>query len=182
MKKIYFLLLVALTLPLTGCGEKEGIIPSSEMSAIIADFYYADSAVEMAQEDGSKEMRYVDSMKVYEPILEAHGFTKDAFRASLSYYLREPKKLNKIYQRAAAQLEALAEEKPGVVTTDEEDVTVEEGAEPAIEKEEGTVMEEVTEDVQKDKAPKSRPQRKMRKKMTKQELKQLEEELKKSNE
>lgn len=178
MKKIYFLLLVALTLPLTGCSEKEGIIPSSEMSAIIADFYYADSAVEMAQEDGSKEMRYVDSMKVYEPILEAHGFTKDDFRVSLSYYLRDPKKLNKIYQRAAAQLEALAEAKPGVVMTDEEDVTVEEGSEPAIEKEEGTVMEEA----QKDKAPKSRPQRKMRKKMTKQELKQLEEELKKSNE
>ena len=80
---------------------------------------------------------------------------------------------------------ALADEKPGVVMTDETeeasdkpedwvDLDRPEGSEPAIEKEDSAE--------QKDKAPKPRPQRKMRKKLTRQELKQLEEELKKSNE
>lgn len=185
VKKVIFGLGFVLMLLLTGCGEPEGVIPSAEMGSILAEFYLADAEVEMAQEEGSKEMRYVDSLKVYEPILEKHGFTKEEFRASLNYYLHDPKKLNRSFQRAAAQLEAKADEKPGVVMTDETeeapdkpedwvDLDRPEGSEPAIEKEEPVK--------QKDKDAKSRPQRKMRKKLTRQELKQLEEELKKSNE
>ena len=176
LKKAIILVGIAWALLLTGCKEEEGIIPPAEMSALFAEFYLADAGVEKAQEDGSKEMRYVDSLRVYEPILEAHGYSKEAFRTSLNHYLHDPAKLTKIFQRTCTQLEALADQEVGQLDMEDAGEVDEPSGLP------GPALMEGTEPEAEKPVEKTRPQRKMRKKMTRDELKQLEEELKKNNE
>jgi len=183
LKKACMLVGIALTLLLGGCQE-EGIIPPAEMSSLIAEFYLADASIEMAQEEGSKEMRYVDSLKVYEPILVAHGFTAEDFRISINFYLHDPKQLDKIFRHSRLQLETLAEkqpdqldmedaEEPGMLENPPVPRDLMEGAEPE--------QERLEEKAGADSSAKPKPQRHRRKKMTRDELKQLEQELKKNN-
>ena len=166
----------------TGCQPK-GIIPPKDMTALFAEFYRADAVIDVVQESGANQLPF-DSLRVYRPILEARGYTDSIFRASLNYYLHEPRTLVKICTKARDELQRTADQKTGepfiddveretpeIVTHEGVAYEVREGAEPEIEKPE----------VQRDddeKPVRKGPQRKQRKKMTRQELKELEEGLK----
>ena len=166
-------LTVLLLLP-AGCRQKD-IIPSRDMEILFAEFYLADACIETA--NGSRTENYLspDSMHVYRPILEKHGYTDTMFQQSLDYYLHHPKDLTAIFKKVRVRLEKeadrpldLADDTEEVVSEEEvteEEAEVREGSEPAIEKEE----------------PGSKPVRKesRRKRMSKDDLKRLEEELKK---
>ena len=176
MKKIFpyclFALAVLLLSPLAGCRQ-EGVIPARDLTQILADFYEVDAAIDLMQEN-SRDWENVDSLRVYRPILEAHGFTDEDFRHSLDYYLHNPKTLIKICAQADEELQRRAALQPDedvlVVTEDQELPELTEGAEPALE-----IREAAGDTASK---PIRRPAgRRQHKKMTRQELKQLEKEL-----
>ena len=178
VKKTLLACLLSLFLLLPGC-RPEGVIPPDDMESLLADFYRADATIETVNE--LLEPVSVDSMRVYLPIVESYGYTKDIFRNSLDYYLHHPDKLTKIYGKVRTQLENEAARPARAVTEEEEEEAdengrtvkpaVEEGTEPAIEREEDTKDEQSA-----DKPAK--PQKKSRKKVNKADLKRLEEELK----
>jgi len=165
MKVIGKLILVFLSFSLMGC-EPEGIIPPKDMTSLIAAFYQADATLDEWQNVGSGRMNF-DSLRVYRPILEAHGYTDEDFRASISYYLHDPKTLEKICTRARDELLVMADQKQGGALVDVED------QEASLH--EGVDKEDVEE---KDLERKVKKQRRQRKNMGRKELKQLEEELK----
>lgn len=160
VKKLLFCCLCTLILLLPGC-QPEGIIPPEEMEKLFADFYRADATIELLNETSTPVE--LDSMRVYLPIVEASGYTKDVFRTSLDYYLHHPDRLSKIFTHVKTRLEQDAN-RPAQDSVERE----EEGVEPAIER------EEQADPTEEQKPPKLN---KTRKKMTKDDLKRLEEEL-----
>lgn len=186
--------LTALLLLPAGCRQN-GIIPSRDMETLFAAFYMADACIESA--NGSRAETYLnpDSMHVYKPILEKHGYTDTAFIQSLDYYLHHPKDLSAIFKKVRVRLEKEAERPLEIVDGDAEDVIseeeapedameVREGAEPAIERIEEvdkTEKEEPGIKPDPERKPQPKPVRKesKRKRMSKDDLKRLEEELKK---
>lgn len=176
MKKTLLTVLLCLLPLLPGC-QPEGIIPPEEMQSMLGEFYKADAMIELLN-DGSYPVK-LDSMRVYLPIVEAHGYTKEVFRTSLEYYLHHPDKLVKIYDRLRAQLEQEASRPARMAIEEEEEEegigedvrtmapSTGEGTEPAIERPEEPQPEKP-----------ARQQRKTRKKLNKEDLKRLEEELK----
>ena len=182
MKKAFVAAGLFLLLLLPGC-RPEGIIPPEEMSSLFAAFYQADASVELAQEMTTGEHLHYDSIRVYRPILEEHGYTEEMFRASLNYYLHNPAKLVKICDRACDWLENEADKEIDEEEMEKEEDTAlaetgtGEGTEPAIE--EPAAPSDSTVAADSTAAPeKKAPRRTKRKKMTRQELKQLEKDLK----
>ncbi|MBR1539494.1 MAG: DUF4296 domain-containing protein [Bacteroidales bacterium] len=143
------------------------------MEMLFAEFYRADATIELLNETASPVD--LDSMRVYLPIVESNGYTKDEFRASLEHYLHHPGRLSKIFDHVKARLEQEAE-RPSVIQEEERDldemgrevVEAGEGTEPAIER----IREERRLEGKQPQRPK-----KSRKKISKEDLKQLEEEL-----
>ena len=158
----------------SGCSQ-EGIIPSGEMEALLTEFYLADAAVDIAMEQTPGGASNYDSLRIYRPILEKHGFTEEDFRVSLDYYLHNPKRMTRILEHTCVALEEAADRSPGALEEEEvegvELVPVDDRVpEPTLRRDMET----------RDTGAQQKPalQRKMRKKMTKQDLKKLEEELK----
>ena len=165
----------------TGC-RPEGVIPPKDLSSLFAEFYRADATIDVMQESGSKTVIY-DSLRIYRPILEAHGYTDEDFRNSLNYYLHDPKTLVKICTKARDELTKLADREANEPFVDDQDSE----AEPMVEERVPQVVKEGVEpeaeklDATPDtggKPARKAPQRKKRQRMTRQELKQLEEDLK----
>ncbi len=173
--------LFLLLLP-TGC-RPEGIISPDDMIAMFCEFYEADACIDVIQSTGSP-IKGLDSLRVYLPIVENHGYTKEVFRSSLDYYLVHPGEMERIFRKVQSRL---AQEANGLKAgdrdavdhgaDDEENLTVgevlereiREGTEPAIELDPDTVKRKM--EMEKElKKP-------TRKKMTRKDIKQLEEEL-----
>ena len=165
-KTILIFVLVLLPL-LPGC-KQEGIIPPGDMESLLADFYKADATIQLLNE-GSTPVA-LDSMRVYLPIVESYGYTKDEFRASLEHYLHRPDQMAKMFKHLRAKLEQEAVRPSSVVSEEEEEgpvgeeLSTGEGTEPAIER------------IEEEKPVKQ--SKKNRKKLSKEEIKRLEEELK----
>ena len=102
MKNSCLLVLLPLLTLLVGC-RPEGVIPSGDMVAILSDFYLADAYIESNPDIEGVWQNY----RIYEPIVEKHGYDKAAFNESLSWYLHHPDKLQKIFKRTEAALKAL---------------------------------------------------------------------------
>lgn len=150
---------------LPGC-KPEGIIPPEGMEMLFADFYRADATIEVLHESALPVD--LDSMRVYLPIVEAHGYTKDEFRASLEHYLHHPDQMVKIFDRVKADLEREAD-RPPVIDTEEAAV----GHLPEDNLQEDHLQ---ADSLPRDKQPQR--QKKSRRKLSKDALKQLEEGLK----
>lgn len=198
LKKWFLAGLLGLLLLPAGC-RPDGVIPSKEMESLLAEFYLADAYIETMNAMGAESRVTADSMRVYLPILVQHGYTDTMFQQSLDYYLHRPKELVSMYKHVRARLEKLADEElplfddsEQIVTEEdvaapEETATVQEGAEPAIEKVKDTVATERPDpkpEVKpslKDRPASLPPPKKKsnRKRMTQNDLKRLEEELKK---
>lgn len=197
VKKWLFAGLLCLLLLPSGC-RPEGIIPPGDMETLFAAFYMADASIETLNATSGTPTFRPDSLRVYQPIIEGHGYTEDAFRASLDYYLHRPSDMVKMFKHVRVRLEQEAdrpveqldtedageeeidpEEADGAVTKHPRGI-VKEGVEPELEREPGDLPEvkRVPDLVPKpEKKPDPKPSRK-RKKMSKEDLKRLEEELK----
>ena len=180
VKKTFLIPVLALLLLqlLPGC-KPEGVIPPGDMESLLADFYKADATIQLLNESSTPVS--IDSMRVYLPIVESYGYTKEEFRSSLEHYLHHPDQMTKIYKHLRAKLEQEAVRPTSVVSEEEEeetgenlrkgenlpvreDISTGEGTEPAIER------------VEEEKPVKQ--SKKNRKKLSKEEIKRLEEELK----
>ena len=175
-------LLFGIVLMSSGC-QPEGIIPRDDMVSLLCEFYKADACIDAANASYSR-VQGLDSLRVYQPIVEQYGYTKEIFRSSVEYYLHRPDDLNKIFKKVAARLKKEAEKMSdvyaddGMIQEEQEDVLdeqeeIREGVEPEIEKPDELKLEKPV-PVEEQKAPK----KSTRKKMTKKDLKRLEEAMK----
>ena len=176
--------LFALALIVSGCRPEEVIAPD-EMVAIFTDFYLTDATVEVANTASTHGPVRVDSVRMYQPLLEKRGYTKEQFRNSLSYYMHRPDDMDAIFKRVNEGLEAQAkqdERTEALLDMEDrdaegvEDVEVVEGAEPRVEKEPHIEKEEKV--VKEKEKPKEKERESKRKKVSQKDLKRLEEELK----
>lgn len=153
----------------------EHVIPSGEMEVLFAEFYLADACIESRNEAAPDAMINPDSLHVYLPILEKHGFTDTMFQASLDYYLHRPHELVSIFKRVRVRLEKAVDFPPVKPDIERMEVLTEE---EASESEEETGLREGSEpEIERKSAPEQRT-KKTRKRMTRNDLKRLEEELK----
>ena len=155
------------------------------MESIFTAFYLADAYIESSNSGNFDHYTSPDSMHVYRPILEKHGYSDTAFQLSMDYYLHHPKELTRIFKHVRIRLEkeadrplALVDDAEDIVSEEEvteEAVDIHEGSEPAIEKKEPGVKPAP------DRNELKKPVRKesKRKRMSKDDLKRLEEELRK---
>ena len=190
LKKTAWIFVLLLLLLPAGC-KPEGIIPRNDMVSLFCEFYLADASINVERATG-ESLRGVDSLRVYLPIIQQHGYSKDEFRTSLEYYMHRPDDMEEIFKRVHTNLEQetkrLAEDEAGMsnrrIHMDVEEVEEPEPEErPAVVKEvkerkpkkeviaDKEDKEKVEEKVEEEKKP-------LRRKMTKKELKQLEEGLK----
>jgi len=200
LKIILWAVLAGLSLT-TGC-RPEGIIPPEDMVTLFSEFYLADAYIETANDHSSEIVRHIDSLRVYLPLIEQQGYTKETFRASVEYYLHRPDELDGIFDQVHARLEeqrAAAEkaEQEALIRAEIEEEVEEEAGEEAGTETKEAVREGVEPEIEKDERPKFRepagpaeprapavdsqtgPARKnIRKKVTRKDLKRLEEELK----
>ena len=194
VKKWLFAGLLCLMWLPAGC-RPEGIISPADMENLFAEFYLADACIETMNSSVHDGLFYPDSIRIYQPIIEKQGFSEDAFRASLDYYLHRHSEMVKIFKHVHSRLELDADrpvEKIDTEDVEEEDApeqmeeeiatekkAVKEGIEPEIEREPGNLpaVKPVQEKPQKEENPAPKPANK-RKRMTKSDLKRLEEELK----
>ena len=180
VKKVFWLCVAVLSLTLPGC-RPEGIIPKDDMVTVLSEFYEADAMIEAANTDAGAVGRSVDSLRVYQPVLDKYGYSREEFRNSLVYYLHRPAELQSIFKRTRARLEAKvsemerAENRPSEIEgadVEDHDEAVEE--EMAAREQAG--LEALDEGPAAEK--KAAPRRSVKKKLSKKELRQLEQELK----
>ncbi len=180
----------------SGC-QPEGIIPRDDMVALFSEFYKADACIDAANASFGRTGG-MDSLRVYQPVIEQYGYTKEMFRSSVEYYLHRPDELNKIFNKVNVRLKKEAEktsdgeEDDGKIREEQEDeleepgedelevkeqkdkvIDIREGVEPEIEKED-VLKEEKPEPVL-EKKDRNKP---VRKRLTKKDMKRLEEAMK----
>jgi hypothetical protein len=188
--RVKIVLATVLTLLLfQGCGPDD-VIPRKDMEEILSEFYLADAVIETLNSSRSDTRENPDSMRVYQPIIEKHGYSKEMFLSSLDYYLHHSDELSKIFHNVHVNLLRQADMKAQqdvIERANEEetdagpgDAVLPEGAEPDIEmmdapsgpeKGKPLIKEKKEDRLRKEVRPK-------KKKMTKDDLKRLEEELK----
>ena len=103
------ILILLSALLLTACSsrkngvEHRNLIPEKDLVLILKDVYITDGLLAMPR----ISMKYspLDSASAYNHVIEQHGYTREAMDRTMKYYfVRNPKKLIKIYDRALAML------------------------------------------------------------------------------
>ncbi|MBO7321602.1 MAG: DUF4296 domain-containing protein [Bacteroidales bacterium] len=91
MKRTLYILLISVVF-VVACTPND-IIPRGKMADIYYDFYMADRYLE-----SMSQFKLGDSVQIYIPIIEKHGYTFDEYRATVDYYLHKPEELTKIFK------------------------------------------------------------------------------------
>ena len=97
-------LLTVLLLAASACGPRK--IPRDDMESILSDMLLQDQQIKINREI----KRQADTSLVYEGIFQAYGYNTDDFLHSLSYYLEDPVRMEKIMGSVADRLEKEAKE------------------------------------------------------------------------
>ena len=100
-KALYIGLILLLAV---SCGPR--VIKRAKMERIIADMLVQDQQI---KQDPSLR-KQADTSLVYEGIFEEYGYTTDDFLHSVTYYLTDPSRMEKIMGNVAQDLEARAKE------------------------------------------------------------------------
>ena len=173
-------LLCGLLMLSPGC-RPDDVIPRDDMVTLFSEFYLADASIDVVN-SSSTVVRGLDSLRVYAPILEKMGYSKEDFRTSLSYYLHHPDDMEIIFtqveKRLAKQAEKISETEVDLGDlriSEEEEEEILEGTEPEIEKEGET---EKVSQAEEQSETETAVTKRGRKKMSRKDLKKLEEELK----
>ena len=94
-----FTVLLALALAVSACGPKK--IPRDDMEDIFYLMFLQDQKIKQ-----DRTLRNLaDTSLVYEGILESKGYTTDDYLYSLSEYLDEPEKMEKVMGNVASRIE-----------------------------------------------------------------------------
>lgn len=91
MKRTLYILLISVVF-VVACTPND-IIPRGKMADIYYDFYMADRYLE-----SMNQLKLGDSVQIYIPIIEKHGYTFDEYKATVDYYLHKPEELTKIFR------------------------------------------------------------------------------------
>jgi len=104
--KIYFVIITLTFISCSGKGDKtkrSQLIPSKDFVSILTDVYIADGLLTLLPVHARFSVK--DSISNYIEIIESHGYTKDRMDETLRYYfIKKPKKLEKIYDEVLARL------------------------------------------------------------------------------
>lgn len=107
-KRISFIIIV-ISLLIASCQSRRSrisgsnLIPENKLVPILTDLYLTDGLIGIPR----IVMKYspLDSISTYNYIIEKHGYTKEAFDRTLKYYfIKNPKKLIKIYDKVLGTL------------------------------------------------------------------------------
>ena len=78
---------------LCSCGERDGkVIPRGELAEIYAQMLLMDQWI--VGTPGARQI--ADTTLVYEPILNAYGYTKADYRKSVDVYMNDPERFSRI--------------------------------------------------------------------------------------
>lgn len=104
LSKICLLTLILICISCSsGRNKKNRLIPSRDVVSILTDLYLADGL--LTYPPVRTKYAAKDSISNYVDIIEKHGYTKERMDATIRYYfLRNPKKLEKIYDDVLARL------------------------------------------------------------------------------
>ncbi len=111
IKSIIILILVTATI-CGSCGSRrtkidsKNLIPEKDLVPILRDLYLADGLIGMPR----IMLKYApfDSISTYNHLIEEHGYTKEAMDRTMKYYfVRDPKKLIKIYDKVLGILSVM---------------------------------------------------------------------------
>ncbi len=97
MKRTLYILLISVVF-VVACTPND-IIPRGKMADIYYDFYMADRYLE-----SMSQLKLGDSVQIYIPIIEKHGYTFDEYKATVDYYLHKPEELTKIFKLTEAKV------------------------------------------------------------------------------
>ena len=96
-KDFYIIIsLIVALFSVCGCGSKEEIIGKSQMAEILSELYLADQILE----EGTPLRVQADSMLVYLPIIEKHGYTLKEYKNSIHHYLQDEDTYKQLHIRA----------------------------------------------------------------------------------
>jgi hypothetical protein len=104
--KICFAIIILIFISCSGNGKKTGrrkLIPTKDVISILTDLYLADGL--LTYPNVRERFSTKDSISNYVDIIKRHGYTKERMDATIRYYfLKNPKKLEKIYDDVLARL------------------------------------------------------------------------------
>jgi len=109
MNRFAFLILILFSVITGACSsrknklDRSNLIPEKELTSLITDLYITDGLLSLP------EIRnwypQIDSLSGYKEVLEKHGYTKKNMDKTMKYYfIKNPKKLIKIYDQVLATL------------------------------------------------------------------------------
>lgn len=101
MRIAAFYILLMLT-AFTACKDDSGKIPREEFIPLLVDIHLLDGAIKQAKY--RKSIRVPDSIEVYDYVLSKRGYTRSQFDSTLTYYSRNPREFERVYQEVLARL------------------------------------------------------------------------------
>lgn len=102
----YIVFSVMLAVSALSCGKRDKVIPRDEMAEIYAEMFVLDQKI--SREPDARRM--ADTLLVYEPVFEAHGYTSDDYRCSMAYYIKDPDRYVRILKETVEILETRRKE------------------------------------------------------------------------
>jgi len=96
-----FLMAAVMAVSTLSCSRGPEVIPKRQMEKIYHDMFLADQWLLDSQERIEK----ADTTWFYEPIFEEYGYTVEDYRASVDYYLSDPKRYAEMLDRVVKGLE-----------------------------------------------------------------------------
>ena len=103
-KNVIARLALAAALPalaVISCSRGAEVIPKRQMEKIYHDMFLADQWLS----DSGDKRQMADTMWFYEPVFEKYGYTVEDYRASVNYYLSDPKRYAEMLGRVAKTLD-----------------------------------------------------------------------------
>ncbi|MBR5176771.1 MAG: DUF4296 domain-containing protein [Bacteroidales bacterium] len=91
----------ALVVTLISCSKGPKVIPKRQMEKIYREMFLADQWLDM----NSDKRTMADTTWFYAPIFEKYGYNLDDYRASVDFYLSDPKRYAEMLGRVAKGLE-----------------------------------------------------------------------------
>lgn len=172
-KKFFFPLLLAFMTVLPGCQQKAPI-SKKDMASLFAGFYTTDARIDVLREESALPFGSLDSLRVYQPLLDSLGYTNVQFREAMNFYLYHPEDLEDIFDRVHSILQKEYESAELAASQEVPEKKVVDTLSPG----EPDEPEKLEKPLKKEKPEKPDTGRGGRKRMSKKDLKKLEEELK----
>ena len=103
MFKKVLIILIVLSFSVNSCKKKnEFIIPRDEFIDVMVEVHILDGI--MGETKERKKFAKLDSVDYYDALLKSHGYTREQFDSSITYYSKDLRSFDKIYQKVLARL------------------------------------------------------------------------------